>query len=401
MIRLVLICAAVLGVLASASVARSDAARVIAGLSAIESTWRGGADVTLQLSEGVPFRVFTLDDPPRLVMDFRNLDWGGVAARALLRDTSAISEVRVGAFQPGWSRLVADLTRPMVPQDINMAHDAVTGQARLSLSLVRASGRAFAAASGAPKDALWPQVLPLRGPGRDDRLTVVLDPGHGGIDPGAERAGLSEKDLMLDVAVSVRAALMQAADVDVVLTRDSDIFVPLASRTAIAHHAGGDVFVSLHADALSSGEAEGATLYVLSEAASDTASAYLAARHDRADIIAGSDLTGSDDEVTGILLDLARQETMPRSDALARVLMDSMTQAGGPMNSRPLRRAGFSVLKSADIPSVLIEVGFLSSARDLENLKNPQWRAGMAQAIARGIIDWYQSDTTRRGLIRQ
>lgn len=401
MIRCLLICAILWAGLVGASAAQTGAARVDIGRSAIESTWGGGADLHLQMSKGVPFRVFTLDTPPRLVVDFRDLDWSGTTPRDLLQDGAAISDVRVGAFQPGWSRLVADLTGPMLPQDISMVHDAATGQARLRLSLVPAARNAFATASGVPVDALWPQTPPMRGPSRDGRFRVVLDPGHGGIDPGAERAGLTEKALMLDMALAVRAALTRAADVDVVLTRESDVFVSLADRVAIAHQAGGDVLVSLHADALSAGEATGATVYLLSEEASDSASAYLAARHDRADVIAGVDLTGSDDEVTGILLDLARQETAPRSDALAQALLHSMTQAGGPMNSRPLRHAGFSVLKSADIPSVLIEVGFLSSPRDLENLRSAEWRATMAQAIARGLLDWHRADGVRRGLVRQ
>jgi N-acetylmuramoyl-L-alanine amidase len=156
----------------------------------------------------------------------------------------------------------------------------------------------------------------------------------------------------------------------------------------------------LHADALSEGGAQGATIYTLSDEASDTASAHLAARHNRADIIAGIDLSGLDDEVTQVLLDLARQETDPRSKTLAQAFANSMAEAGGPMNTRPLRQAGFSVLKSADIPSVLVEVGFLSSQRDLENLRDPVWRSGMTQAMARAILDWRQLDAETRALMR-
>jgi N-acetylmuramoyl-L-alanine amidase len=187
----------------------------------------------------------------------------------------------------------------------------------------------------------------------------------------------------------------------VVLTRDSDVFVSLDARVAIAHQAGADLFVSLHADALSEGGAHGATIYTLSEEASDTASAHLAARHNRADIIAGADLTGADDQVTRILLDLARQETEPRSRTLAQTFVDSMAEAGGPMNSRPLRKAGFSVLKSADIPSVLVEVGFLSSKRDLENLRNPEWRSAITAAMARAILNWRRYDAEQRKLVRR
>jgi N-acetylmuramoyl-L-alanine amidase len=179
------------------------------------------------------------------------------------------------------------------------------------------------------------------------------------------------------------------------------VFVSLDARVSIAHQVGADLFVSLHADALSEGGAHGATIYTLSEEASDTASAHLAARHNRADIIAGADLTGTDDEVARILLDLARQETEPRSRTLAKAFAESMAEAGGPMNSRPLRQAGFSVLKSADIPSVLVEVGFLSSKRDLENLRNPEWRSAMTAAMARAILDWRGYDSEQRKLVRR
>ena len=152
---------------------------------------------------------------------------------------------------------------------------------------------------------------------------------------------------------------------------------------------------------MSEGGAKGATIYTLSDTASDAADAHLAARHNRADLIAGIDLTGSDDGVAGVLLDLARQETEPRSVALAQALVTQMQDAGGPMNNRPLRRAGFSVLKSADIPSVLVEIGFLSSARDVENIRDPLWRQEIAGAMARAILTWHDQDTARRRHYRQ
>jgi len=205
---------------------------------------------------------------------------------------------------------------------------------------------------------------------------------------------------MLNFARDLRDALRRKG-VDVLLTRDEDIFVALEHRVAIAHQAEADLFISLHADSLSQGGASGATVYTLSDDASDVATEHLAARHDRSDIIAGADLTGSDDQVAGILLDLARQETEPRSDALAEILVDGMGAAGGPLNSRPLRRAGFSVLKSADIPSVLVEVGFLSSKRDLTNLRDPVWRASMVSAMADAIVTWRDQDAALKSLIRK
>lgn len=378
-------------------------ARVIPDNSGIEDRWFGRTDVTLNLSQGVPFRVFMLDDPVRLVVDFREADWSAVRPAMILDAPGRVSAVRFGSFRPGWSRLVADLAEPMVPIEVGMPVDPASGAATLQIALKTTDPESFRAQTGAPVDPAWSQALappPKAIAEGEDRFVVVLDPGHGGVDPGAERQNVAEKDLMLSFARGLRDELTRQG-VDVVLTREEDVFVALETRVAIAHQARADIFISLHADILSQGGAKGATVYTLSQEASDTATAHLAARHNRSDIIAGTDLTGSDDEVAGILLDLARQETEPRSAALAAVLVDGMAAVGGPMNSRPLRRAGFSVLKSADIPSVLVEVGFLSSDRDLKNLRDPIWRSKMLGGIAKAILIWRDSDTARAPLVRQ
>lgn len=381
----------------------SAIARVDSKASGIVDGWWGRTDLTLHLSQGVPFRVFTLDDPARLVVDFREVDFAGLDSADLLGNSTRMQAVRFGAFQPGWSRLVADMTEPMLPRQIGMPVDPNTGRARLEITLATATPEAFSAASGAPEDPNWrPAFLsgpPAPRPGAD-RFTVVLDPGHGGIDPGAEREGINEKQLMLSFARTL-AEVLRRGGVEVVLTREEDVFVALETRVAIAHQVHGDLFISLHADILSQGGAKGATVYTLSDEASDAATEHLAARHNRSDIIAGADLTGSDDQVAQVLLELARQETGPRSDALAKALVEGMAAAGGPMNRYPLREAGFSVLKSADIPSVLVEIGFLSSDRDLANLSDPIWRQGMAQGMARAVLAWRDADAARSALVRQ
>lgn len=378
-------------------------ARVDPSVSEIRDGWFGKTQVTLGLSQGVPFRVFLLDNPARLVVDFREVDFAGLQKETLLAEPGRISDVRFGAFQPGWSRLVVDLATPMLPTEIGMPVDEASGSATLQIALKTTDADSFSAQAGMPQNAAWPMALtqaPKSKAKDDGRFVVMLDPGHGGIDPGAEHEGTAEKDLMLSFGRALQDALRRAG-VEALLTRDDDFFVALEARVALAHQAEADVFISLHADNLSQGGAKGATVYTLSEDASDAATEHLAARHNRADIIAGLDLTGSDDQVAGILLDLARQETEPRSLALAEVLIDGMTQAGGPMNRRPLREAGFSVLKSADIPSVLVEVGFLSSKRDLNNLRDPVWRAVMVNAIADAVLVWRDLDAARAPLVRQ
>lgn len=401
MIRFILLSAALCAALfLSLAVRAGEPARLSFEHSAIAQS-SAGTEIRLALSQGVPFRVFTLDRPARLVIDFQGLDGQGEYS-GLLNDIDAgVDGLRFGIFQPGWTRLVADLNRPMLPADVGMSVDPLTGASVLQMTLARVSAEDFARLSGPPQGAGWPRVPEIAERRSDTAFVVVLDPGHGGIDPGAERNGITEKTLMLEMALNLRDMLEAHRDVEVVLTRDRDVFVSLQARVSMAHQVGADLFVSLHADALSEGGAHGATVYTLSETASDAASAHLAERHNRADIIAGLDLKGADDEITGVLLDLARRETAPRSAALARAFVDHMAAAGGPMNRRPLREAGFSVLKSADIPSVLIEVGFLSSQRDLENLRKPEWRQRMAEGMARAILAWRETDAAHRALVRR
>ncbi len=378
-------------------------ARVDPASSAIEDRWFGRTDIVIGLNQGVPFRVFTLDAPARLIVDFREADWSGITPEMLLPEPGRIAAVRFGAFLPGWSRLVVDLAEPMLPTVIGMPTDAASGTARLEITLKTASPEVFAAAAGVPKGAEWATdaARPPPAAASDDRFVVAIDPGHGGVDPGAARDGVEEKDMMLRVAQALAEVLRRTGQAEVVLTRTDDRFVSLPGRVDIAHRAGADLFISLHADALSQGGAQGATVYTLSDEASDEAARQLARQHNRTDILAGVDLTDADDEVAGVLLDLARQETAPRAQTAARALIAAMDAAGGPMNRRPEREAGFSVLTSADIPSILIEVGFLSSERDLANLRDPIWRAVMVEAMAEGILAWYAADAAESALVRQ
>ncbi|MEL6452628.1 MAG: N-acetylmuramoyl-L-alanine amidase [Pseudomonadota bacterium] len=380
----------------------SGLARVDAAASSVRDGWFGQTEVTLALSQGVPFRVFVLDAPARLVVDFREVDFEGITPDALLPEPGRVAAVRFGTFKPGWSRLVADLGAPMLPVEIGMPVDTSAGTAVLRIGLKTVSETEFAARATAPIDPDWGvQAAAPPPPATEDGFVVVIDPGHGGVDPGAVRDTTTEKELMLDIGLALRDTLRRAGGVEVVMTRDRDVFVSLPGRVALAHQVGADAFVSLHADALSQGQARGATIYTLSDEASDAASAQLAAQHDRADILAGIDLSGTDDQVASILMDLARTETMPRTQTLAAALIENMAAAGGPMNKRPRREAAFSVLKSADIPSVLVEVGFLSDPRDLANLRDPVWRAVMVEALAAGILQWRDDDLAMQPLIRQ
>ncbi|OIQ33673.1 MAG: N-acetylmuramoyl-L-alanine amidase [Alphaproteobacteria bacterium MedPE-SWcel] len=381
-------------------------ARVMPQDSRLIADGRGGVQLDLHLSQGVPYRIFTLDAPRRLVLDFQEVDWTGLDPQAFLAPPQ-MRNIRFGGYLPGWSRMVLELAEPMEVATASMSIDTVSAAAALTVQLQPTDAESFAAAAGAPHDPRLdlppPAVLqdrPARDP--DAPLVVMLDPGHGGLDPGAEaEGGVMEKELMLNFAYDLGERLVRSGAFEVLLTREGDYFVSLERRIAMAHQQGADLFLSLHADSVSEGMAHGTVVYTLSKEASDLASVKLAERHDRADLLSGSDLSTVDDEVTDVLLDLARQETHPRSTALAQSVIEALMEQGGPVNRRPLRAAGFSVLKSADIPSILIELGFMSSPRDLENLTNPAWRAKAAQAILEGLMAWREDDTARRALVRQ
>ncbi|MDD9745180.1 MULTISPECIES: N-acetylmuramoyl-L-alanine amidase [Marinovum] len=376
----------------------------LARIDAEDSGIARGGDLTLEfaLSQGVPWRAYTLTEPDRLILDFQEVDWTGLVAEAFA--SKHLASVRFGALQPGWSRFVAELAAPLAVRTAALEVDDTTAAATLRVTLDRTDRADFDAAVGAVPSARW--VLPepaLRAEttGVPDVLTVVLDPGHGGIDPGALRGGYRESDLVLQLARDVKEALLRAGGINVVMTREEDHFVSLEARVAIARRAGAHLFISLHADALEEGVAHGASVYMLSDTATDEATAALAERHDRSDLLAGVDLTGSDDEVAEILMDLARQDNGPRSHMLAKAMVRAIDDSVGEIHKRPLREAGFSVLKAADIPSVLVEVGFLSTDRDLENLQDPEWRAKMARGIRDGILAWSLADATIAPLRRK
>lgn len=277
--------------------------------------------------------------------------------------------------------------------------------ALLTLRLEPVEMADFAPHGGAaPETALWglpaPAAVPQAPPPRDGRLRVMLDPGHGGIDPGAIAGDMTEAALMLTFAEEL-AALLRRAGVEVMLTRDGDQFVGLEARATAARAAGADVLISLHADALPDGGAAGTAFYIWNENADDRAAAQLALRHDRDDLLAGMDLTGTDDEVTGVLMDLARRDTQPRSEALAGFMVAEARRAGLPLHRRPLQQAGFSILKSPDIPSILIETGFLTDADDRARLGDATGRAGLVATLARAILNWAHDDRIRAPLLRQ
>ena len=359
-----------------------------------------GLSVALALSQPVPWRVYTLADPDRLAVEFREVDWSGLAAADLLRP-GRITDLGFDSPRPGWSRLIADLAEPLALAQAGMKVDRDRGTARLSLSLSPTSPEAFAATVGGPQETPLP-VPSLGAPATQaGPLTIAIDPGHGGVDPGASRGGVVEAHLMLALAIELAEAINRDGLFRAVLTRADDSFVPLDARMTIARAAGARVFVSLHADALEGGGARGASVYTLNASGADRASQRMAERHDPEELIAGLDLTGQDDRVASVLMDLARAQTRPASDALADALVDALRSSGARLNSRPRREGRLAVLNAADFASVLVEVGFLSDATDREALSTAQGRAPIVAGLAAGLRAWADAQAARAPLLRR
>lgn len=344
--------------------------------------------VAMGLDRITPYRVFTLDDPRRLVLDLEGASFAGLDGAAVLSGDRA-TDVRFGPLRPGWSRMVVDLAEPLVIAEAGMAR--TDAGADLTIVLERASADEFAAAAGAPPDPGWDGVTGFdpdaaAALAASEDFIVVIDPGHGGIDPGAFQGGIKEADLMLILAAELAVMLNAQDGVQAVLTREDDLFVPLSARMTFARQVGADLFLSLHADALDEEDVRGASVYTLSSDGGDAAAQRIVERHERGDLLAGIDLNDAEDRVATALMDLARARTGPEGVRIADALAAAMQAQGVPMNTRPRREGQFVVLTAADFPSVLIEAGFLSNAQDRAFLATPEGRARITRAIRDTVL---------------
>jgi N-acetylmuramoyl-L-alanine amidase len=353
--------------------------------------------LVLDLSDHVTFDLFTLDDPYRVVIDMPEIKWE-LAASALPSRKGLFGRLRYGLFRPGTSRLVLDCNGPvavneafvMKPLDdkgYRLVVDLVAADHNAFMSSIRGLKRAPAASrpTTSPSPSLTFAPPPPRPGSSPVQRVIVIDPGHGGDDPGAIGvSGTYEKNITLAAARDVRNELQRLGGYRVVLTRERDKFIRLRDRVAFGRDAGADLFVSLHADTMPNRQVRGASVYTLSETASDAEAAALAVQENKADLIAGVDLTQETSEVANILIDLAQRETMNRSAQFAALLVDELRR-----ETRLLRNthrfAGFAVLKAPDVPSVLVELGFLSNRGDEKMLRTKAYRQKLAAAIARGI----------------
>ncbi len=364
--------------------------------------------VTLALSQPAPYRVRVLPEPPRLVVDINTVDWGGTPPVAPA-DSRAIRAMRSGHLADGWARLVLDLTGPYALARSEQIIDQEAGTARIALDLRLTGLDEFEAFAQDEHDFttrtsaafLHPDApVEAPAPAAPRKPVVMLDPGHGGIDPGAERGGVREADIVLSFSRQLRETLLRRGKFDVAVTRDADVFVSLDGRIRAARRAEADIFLSIHADALPEGMASGTVVYLLGDAASDSSAAYLAERHDRDDMLAGVDLSRNTDEIARVLMSVAWQDTAPRARVLAEALVEGVGEAGLRLHRRPIQSGAFTVLRAVDMPSVLIELGFMSSPRDLANLQDPAWMLRMAEALADALELWHARDTHAQALRR-
>ena len=451
--RLLWVLAALL--LAPAAGAQTPTRPALGGETVVTGVWltetAGATRLILQLSRRLEHRVFFLNEPMRAVVDLPAVQWkitGGEVAPG-----GVVAGLRYGAFDAQTGRIVLDLAQPAKLREARYDLPSGTrpGQ-RLILDFERTTDESFAkgvqpwsvsgvlralqasapaaepprAAPSAPPPAQQqafvaaprpaaptvqavappPAIAAPRVPqsppaGRQQavRPTVVLDAGHGGVDPGAiGTTGTHEKDITLAMAREVRRQLEQGGRFRVQMTRDDDVFIRLRDRIAIARQHSADLFISIHADSMGSGNSatRGASIYTLSENASDAEAAGLAARENRADIIAGVDLTRENRDVTSILIDLAQRETMNHSIVFARKLVSEMGREVQLLPQNPHRFAGFAVLRAPDVPSVLIELGYLSNRDDEQLLNRPVHRTKVAGGIVRAIDGYFAANPVKR-----
>lgn len=348
----------------------------------------------VDLNRKIDLVAFTLADPYRVVIDLPQTTFT-LPAKAGEQARGLVKAFRYGLIMQGGSRIVLDTKGPVRLEKAFVLDAAEAQPARLVLDLIATDRTSFMRNIAlvnrpAHSTSIKPSEAPPKVDG-DARPLIVLDPGHGGIDNGTKGSGGElEKDVVLAFAQTLREKLESSGKYRVAMTRSDDTFIPLAERVRFARSRNAGLFISVHADALPrrEGQAEGATVYTLSENASDAEAARLAEAENKADVIAGVDLTTEPDDVANILVDLAQRETKTFSMQFARTLVGEL-KAAARLHKHPLKSAGFKVLLAPDVPSVLLELGYMSTKDDLKQLTSAAWRARTAQALAQAVDSFF------------
>lgn len=370
--------------------------------------------LVLELDEQTDFRIFTLDNPYRMVIDLPSFTWK--ASKSDQPKTTGILAMRHGELKPGISRIVFDINRPIslqnafiLPSKDKNPHRLVVDFSNISPSLFQTTKNKVLgtlndkqqppasqnrttdiATPGAPPK---PQAKPSQNKGyakNTHKPVIIIDPGHGGVDPGALGANLKEKNIVLGLAKALKQDLESTGRYNVKMTREDDRFIKLYNRVKFARQHEGDLFVSIHADSIGDKKVSGTSIYTLSDKASDAQTAKLAAKENKADLIAGIDLSTEDKDVANILVDLAMRDTMNQSRFFAGKLVSNMPSNGINLLEKPHRYAGFAVLKAPDIPSILIEAGFISNPSEARRLNSPEFRKKFAGALRKSIDLYFE-----------
>ncbi len=375
------------------AIAGSAWANIVADMRLIGDAERTRFVVDMETSP--EYVISRLSDPDRLIIDLPDAEFDGPPEPGEGR--GLVSDYRYGLIAPGKARIVLDLGAPVEVVNTFVLDPVSPEPARLVIDLAPTSTEQFQAAVGRdrPQQARA-RAAPRPGPPLADTglPLVVLDPGHGGIDSGAVgQGGLREKEVTLEFALALAQELRAAGKLEPLLTREDDTFVSLSDRVDVARDNQAALFVSIHADTVRQDYVRGATVYTLSDDASDELAAALAERENRSDILAGLAIEDQPDEVADILVDLARRETRNLSVRFAKSLVGDMEDAFT-LNSNPWRRAAFKVLKAPEVPSVLLELGYLSNAEDEEMFRSEKWPEAQAKAIARAVESFLADQLT-------
>jgi N-acetylmuramoyl-L-alanine amidase len=350
----------------------------------------------LDVEGPVTVNAFTLGDPYRVVLDLPEVEFG-LAADAGLTGRGLVSGWRYGLFARGRSRIVLDVSGPVAIEAAFVVPSADGVASRLVVDLVASTPEAFraellrtASARAGANEVPLVKADRLPAPGEDDgKPIVVLDPGHGGVDAGTTtEGGVMEKDVVLAFALDVKHRLEASGRVTVVMTREDDRFIPLGERVRFAREQKARLFVSIHADSAQQDFVRGATVYTNAERATDAAAAALALKENAADAVAGLEDEAEKDEIMSILADLTRRETKTFSRAAADHFVRELSSTTQ-MIRNPHRAASFMVLKAPDVPSVLVEIGYLSNDEDAKLLTSEDFRARVATAVGEAILRFF------------
>ena len=353
--------------------------------------------LVIELSDPVNLRAFALANPDRVVIDMPEVSWR-LGAPPRPSGFGAIKSYRYGQFRAGNSRMVIDLNQPVSVSDSLVIPPSAGFGYRVVIDLFPTTRPKFDAKAGWPADlrkretdaerlaamiaAQQTPPAPARAAGKK---IIVLDPGHGGIDSGTVGVnGLMEKDLALAEGL-ILARVLRGRGYTVFMTRENDTFVPLRQRVAIARTHKADLFIALHADAHPDPSTTGLSIYTLSDGRSDREGAALAKRENQSDVIAGVDLSGGNNPVAPILIDLVQRDTVNKSTRFATQAIARLSQVTDILARRPHRSASLAVLTAPDVPSVLMELGYLSNASDARQMNTLKWRNEVAEAIADAI----------------